>query len=74
MGLSPPVKFFTDCSKAFVDYYVISVVCLLCFCACLFIIALWSPARKGMTSWLSFLMSNCEFGTFPLVSLVRCGT
>ena len=40
----------------------------------LFIVALWSPAGKGLTSWLSFVMSNCEFVTFPLVSWVRCGT
>ena len=25
-------------------------------------------------AWLSFVVSNCEFVTFPLVSLVRCGT
>ena len=25
-------------------------------------------------SWLSFVVSNCEFVTFPLVSWVRCGT
>ena len=31
-------------------------------------------AGKGLTSWLSFVVSNCEFVTFPLVSLVRCGT
>ena len=30
--------------------------------------ALWLPAGKGLTSWLSFVMSNCEFVTFPLVS------
>ena len=41
---------------------------------CLFICALWSPAGKGLTSWLSFVVSNCEFVTFPLVSWVRCGT
>ena len=29
---------------------------------------------KGLTSWLSFVLSNCEFVTFPLVSWVRCGT
>ena len=40
---------------------------LVMFCACLFIDALWSPAGKGLTSWLSFV-------TFPLVSWVRCGT
>ena len=39
----------------------------------LFIDALWSPAGKGMTFWLSFVMSNCEVVTFPLVSWVRCG-
>ena len=24
--------------------------------------------------WLSFVVSNCEFVIFPLVSWVRCGT
>ena len=33
---------------------------------CLFICALWSPAEKGLTSWLSFVVSNCEFVTFQL--------
>ena len=46
---------------------------LLCFRARLFIYALWSPAGKGLTSWLSFVMSNCEIATFRLLSLVRCG-
>ena len=27
-----------------------------------------------LTTWLSFVMSNCEVVTFPLVSWVRCGT
>ena len=39
----------------FVDHYVISV--LLYFHARLFVDALWSPAGKGLTSWLSFVMS-----------------
>ena len=47
---------------------------LLCLCAGLFIRALWSPVGKGLTSWLSFVVSNCEFVTFPLVSWVRYGT
>ena len=51
-----------------------SVLCLLCLCARLFICALLSPAGKGLTSLLSFVVSNCEFVTFPLVSLVRCDT
>ena len=49
-----------------------SVLYLLYFCARLLIDALWSPARKGLTSLLSFVMSNCEVDTFPLVSWVRC--
>ena len=40
-----------------------SVLCALCF-----------PAGKGLASWLSFVVSNCEFVTFPLVSWVRWGT
>ena len=51
-----------------------SVLCLLCICMSLFISALWSPAVKGLTSWLSFVVSNCKFVTFPLVSWVRCVT
>ena len=46
---------------------------LLCFRASLLIDALWSPAGKGLTSWLSIVMSNCEVVSFPLVSWVRCG-
>ena len=46
---------------------------LLCFQARLFVDALWPPAGKGLTSWLSFVMSYCDIVTFPLVSLVKCG-
>ena len=51
-----------------------SVLCSLRLCARLFMCALWSPAGKGMVTWLSFVVSNCEFVTFLLVSLVRCGS
>ena len=76
-GLSPPVKYFTDNSKAVLllwIFYVFSVLCLLCICMRLFIGALWSPAGEGLTSWLLFVVSYCEFATFTLVSWVRCGT
>ena len=33
----------------------------------LFIDALWSTAGKGLTSWPSFVMYNCEVVTFPLL-------
>ena len=56
------------------DISCFSVLCLLCLFARLFICVLCSPAVKELTSWLSFLVSKCEFVTFPLVSRVRCGT
>ena len=35
----------------------------------LFIAALRSPAGKGLTSWLLFVMFNCDFVTFPCDNL-----
>ena len=44
-------------------------LCYLCLVfvmlSCLFIAAMWSPAGKGLTSWLSFVMFKCVFVTFP---------
>ena len=40
---------------------VFSVFCLLCLCVRLFICALWSPAGKRLASWLSFVVSYCDF-------------
>ena len=57
------IYFFTYRSKAvFLLWivYVISGLFLLCFRDCLLIDALWSPARKGLASWFSFVKSNCE--------------
>ena len=48
--------------------FFLSCVCYEFVCVCLNV-----PAGKGLTSWLSFVVSNCEFVTFPLVSSVRCG-
>ena len=41
-----------------------SVLCLLCLCARLFICALWSPAGKGLTSWLSSVVSAVSLPLF----------
>ena len=50
-------------------------LCLVFFMLlCLFIAALWSPAVKGLTSWLLFVMFNCFFTLSHVVSWVRCGT
>ena len=66
---------FNDRSKAVLllwIIYVISILFLLFLRARLVIDALWLPAGKALTFWLSFVMSNCEVFTFPLVTLVRC--
>ena len=52
---------------SFVDLlWVFSALCLLCLCTRQFICALWSPAGKGLTSWLSFVVYSCGFVTFHL--------
>ena len=40
----------------------------------LFIAALWSPAGKGLTSWILFVMSNCDFVLLALCSNSFLGT
>ena len=40
----------------------------------LFIAALWSPAGKGLTSWLLFVMFIVVLLLSHVVSHVRCGT
>ena len=73
---SPSIEnIFTDRSKAVLllfIIYAISVLFLLSLRVRLLINALWSTAGKGLTSWLSFVMSNREVVTFPLVSWIRC--
>ena len=74
-SFSPPVKYFTDRSKAVLllwIIYVFSVLFVLCFHARLFVDALWSPAGKGLTSWLSIVMSNCDVVTFPSGVVLDC--
>ena len=51
-------------SASFVDHF-----CYFCnvfvMLSRLLIFALWSPAGKGLTSWLSFVVLYCVFVTFP---------
>ena len=70
------IVFLLSCDlkgASFVDNLCYFCLVLLCFHARLFVDALWSLAGKGLTSWLSFVMSNCDVVTFPLVNWVRCG-
>ena len=47
---------------------------MLCLCTRLFNFCLVATAGKWLTSWLSLVVFNCEFVTFPLVYWVRCST
>ena len=49
---------------SFVLSFVLLMSCV-CHASRLFIAALWSPAWKGLTSWLLLVMFNCVFVTFP---------
>ena len=58
--------------------FLVDHLCYLCLVfvmlSLLFIVALWSPAGKGLTSWLLFAMFNCVLSLSHVVSWVRCGT
>ena len=61
-SLSALTKLMLTClSKAVLllwIFYVFVLFVFAMFCARLFICALWSPAGKGLTSWLSFVVSS----------------
>ena len=65
----PSGEFFTVRSKAVLLLWIL--FCYLHFMfvfvmlSCLFLVALWSPAGKGLTSWLLCVMFSCVFVTFP---------
>ena len=72
--LKPSTKIFYwpfQGDTSFVDLlYFFCLVFAMPLCASVYM-CLRSPAE---IYWLSFMVSNCEFVTFPLVSWVRCGT
>ena len=76
-GLSPPVKYFTDRSKAVLLLWIFYVFVLSCVCYVLctsfymcFVVTCWE--RADLLALVCGVF--CEFVTFPLVSRVRCGT
>ena len=61
MTVNPVRKVYSFFHVAFNYLHVVYVFVLTCVCyvcARLFICALWSPAGKGLTSWLSFVVSS----------------
>ena len=78
-----PWNWFKPSSKIFYwpSQGAISFVDLFLFCVCYAFVRVCSYVpcghllgKEGLSSWLSFVVSNCEFVTFPLVSWVRCRT
>ena len=70
VGASPPVKYIYWPFQGGTSF----VFFLPCVCyafARLFIDALWSPAWKGLTSWLSFVMFSVCLSLSHVVSWVR---
>ena len=57
----------------FCGSFMLFLSCFVMLYARLYVDALWSPAGKWLTSWLSFVIFNFDVVTFQLVSLVRCG-
>ena len=66
-GLCPPVKYLLTVPRR---YFFVDHLCYLCLVfvmvSCLFIAALWSPAGKGLTSWLLFVMFKMCFCHCPM--------
>ena len=75
--LSPPVKYFTDRSKAVLLLWIFYVFVMSCVCYVLcasvymcFVVTCWE--RADLLALVCGVF--CEFVTFPLVSWVRCVT
>ena len=65
--LSPPVKYFTDRSKVVLLLWIFYFFFLSCVCYAFVRVCLYVPCGhllvKWLTSWLSFVVSNCAFVT-----------
>ena len=77
LGLSPPVKYLTDRSKALLILCIFYVFVLSCVCyvfvrVCLYVLCGHLLGRADLLALVCGVC--CEFVTFPLVSWVRCGT
>ena len=74
--LSPPVKYFTDRSKAVLLLWIFYIFFCLAFamplCASVYMCLVGTFWERA--DLLALMVSYCEFVTFPLVSLLRCGT
>ena len=64
------IKYFTDRSKAVLLLWIFLCFFLSCVCYAFMLVCLYVPCvhllGKDVTSWLSFVVSNCEFCHFPI--------
>ena len=67
-----PLNRFKPSSRIFL--LTVPRLCFFCGSFILFLSCGYFAFVHGLTSWLSFVMSNCDVVTFQLVSWVRCGT
>ena len=70
----PSINFLTYCSKAALLLWTLFVICVSCLSVILsylFLAILWSPAVKGLTSWLIFCVKKLPLS--HMVSWVRSG-
>ena len=75
-GLSPSVKYVlltVPRRYFFCGSFVLFMICV-CHAFALFIAALWSPAGKGLASWLLFAILIVILTFSHVVSWVKCGT
>ena len=66
------LTYFLASRKAKRKHVFASLLWIICVISVLRV-CLLMPFSHLLASWLSFVMSNCEVVTFPLVSWVRCG-
>ena len=70
-----PSSIFTDCSKTVLLFMIIFVICVLCvsvILSCLFLASFWSPAGKGLSSWLLYVMFFVFLSLSHMVTWDRC--
>ena len=71
-----PIKTLHICDKLvqkrdfFVDPFYYLCFVFVCNTYCMFLVALWSPAGKGLTSWFSCMRCFLCFVTFPVSGVV----
>ena len=63
-----PLQGGTSFFWSFMFFCLVFVMLLCAYVDLCLVVTCW----EGLASWLSFVVYNCEFVTFPLVSWVRC--